>query len=261
MKVLRQTTNQPGCLTLSTAAGYQIRKGSTLEYVEFMHNPKNIENVLVSGIKILGSTGLKTFGECPIDTVGPGKLRSGKWRRVVVDLSPMEGQVLTATSLCVGLHLQALTFYPQTVDIFEVLLTRYRQTEKVLWRYGSNVTPVGGVVSEHEYDEYPIKCEEIGSTESPIDDLELDRSIAGNARGRAYFEIEKHSWSIKHSALTRCQVLDFMAFYWTHRAEPFLYRHLDDEQARLVIFSEKPVYQELQASELFYYLEVKLEEV
>lgn len=63
---------------------------------------------------------------------------------------------------------------------------------------------------------YPSFPQLIGSTREAIDDLVLDRSVAGGAKSRAFYATKKNRFKIRH-LLSATDAATLEAFYDTNR--------------------------------------------
>lgn len=67
---------------------------------------------------------------------------------------------------------------------------------------------------------YPSFPQLVGSTHTPFDDLQIDRSIDGTAYARAFYAARKDRFVLHHD-LTLAQRDTLLAFYDANRAIPF----------------------------------------
>lgn len=90
--------------------------------------------------------------------------------------------------------------------------------------------------------DYPNYDQQKASEVQWIDDLKLDRSVAGTARARSFYITKKRRFIVRHS-LTDAQFLEFETFYDDNREEEINFhwcRDPDDAEPWVCIFEGPP---------------------
>ncbi len=155
-------------------------------------------------------------------------------------------------------------FGQQQMRFANIRLTRYRQTIRWLWRAGmpipangwwgtaAPVTPTmnfpnGNSIVEMT-GEYPDFCMDADSTVELLDDLQIDRAVGGNVRGRDYHDRVRRRFQLTHGRLSVYDRQSLESFYAVHHAEPFLFQHWPSAPGgtppHMVVFERAPTFKE-----------------